>query len=189
MQRQRPVVIPAEAGSPEFHPFGSPYAATWRPLGDMTLTFNHHLEGQRLVLSPGSTTTSRISWLRHLPVRAAPAACGRVGAEPGRPTPNLCSGSTENSDSIEWPKSPIYNSTYPTPPPPPAPPRMPCWPPFRGLTVSRLAPRRGKKQAKRNLPQLMTAARHQLRRAMPVSVLSRLPASQLWDWTPPPRLP
>lgn len=52
-------------------------------------------------------------------------------------------------------------------------------PPLRSLTLSRLAPRRGKKQAKRNLPQLMTAARHQLRRAMPASVPSRLPASYL----------
>lgn len=47
----------------------------------------------------------------------------------------------------------------------------------QGLTFSRLAPRRGKKQAKRNLPQLMTAARHQLRRAMPASVPFCLPAS------------
>lgn len=54
--------------------------------------------------------------------------------------------------------------------------------PPRSLTLFRLAPRRGKKQAKRNLPQLMTAARHQLRRAMPASVPSRLPASYL----PPP---
>lgn len=51
--------------------------------------------------------------------------------------------------------------------------------PHSGLTLSRLAPRRGKKQEKRNLPQLMTAARHQLRRAMPVSVPSCLPASYL----------
>ena len=57
----------------------------------------------------------------------------------------------------------------------------PFTPPPWSLTLSRLAPRRGKKQAKRNLPQLMTAARHQLRRAMPASVPSRLPASYLWD--------
>lgn len=57
------------------------------------------------------------------------------------------------------------------------------FPPFpRSLTLSRLAPRRGKKQAKRNLPQLTTAARHQLRRAMPASVPSRLPASYLSPW-------
>lgn len=63
---------------------------------------------------------------------------------------------------------------------PPSPPPTP----LPGLTVSRLAPRRGKKQAKRNLPQLMTAARHQLRRAMPD------PASQLRDWIlQPPRSP
>ncbi|KAF3857431.1 hypothetical protein F7725_009291 [Dissostichus mawsoni] len=53
---------------------------------------------------------------------------------------------------------------------------------------------RGKKQAKRNLPQLTTAARHQLRRAMPASVQSRLPASYLSPWCrdrilqPPPPL-
>lgn len=79
-------------------------------------------------------------------------------------------------DSRTCPLSPLNPSsrTHSQQPPSPAPPPFP-----RSLTLSRLAPRRGKKQVKRNLPQLMTAARHQLRRAMPASVLSRLPASYL----------
>lgn len=77
MQPEKPVVIPAEAEqSPKFHPFGSLKslcgAATWRLPGGITLTFNHHFEGHRLVPSPGSTTTSRFSQLRHSPVPAAP---------------------------------------------------------------------------------------------------------------------
>lgn len=86
---RQPVVIPAEAagaGVPNSALFGSlkPLcgAATWRPPGGITLTFNHHFEGHRLVLSPGSTTTTtRFSELRHLPVPAARAACG-LGTEP-----------------------------------------------------------------------------------------------------------
>lgn len=89
--------------SPKFHPFGSLKslcgAATWRPPGGITLTFNHHLEGHRLVLSPGTTTTSRFSRLHHLPV---PAACGRVGAEPENQAYHQnCLDSMENSDSVE----------------------------------------------------------------------------------------
>lgn len=58
---------------PESDPHGSlpslSGAAAWRPLGDVTLTLNEHLEGHQPVLqSPWSMTSRQFSQLRHLVV-------------------------------------------------------------------------------------------------------------------------
>lgn len=87
MRQEKLMVIPAEAASagvqiPHLTSLTSlSGTAAWGPHGERTLNFNHHLETHKLVPSPGSTTSTRIAWLRHLAVQAAPKRPPQFGAE------------------------------------------------------------------------------------------------------------
>lgn len=185
-------------------------APAWRSLGDVTLTLKQHLERGTPTGLPRPTVHDRSSkahfhsyviwWFNQSQLCACYSWAWRFL---GRPVLVNISCSVRISDTLLLPifaeerskqatkdymcricsLSPLNSSSVSHSQHPSLSLSLTVW----SLTLFRLAPRRGKKQAKRNLPQLMTAARHQLRRAMPASVPSCLPAS--YRSSPPPPTP